>query len=382
MVRRIRQAAAAVAMLTGAVAASAMLSLGTRAAPAAGAAARQLAIVDALPKQRAARAAPERARSSYLLVYFKDETHSLYFATSPDGYTFTDVNGGEPVLSGRTIAEQKGIRDPHIARGPDGAFYMAMTDLHIFGQEEGLRAGKWERPEERYGWGNNRNLLLMKSRDLLHWTVARVNVSKLFPALADAGNAWAPETIYDPAKRQIMVYFTTRIGNGPNFMVASYADPAFKTLTTDPVRIFTHPDPKVNTIDADITRVGDRYRMFYVGHENPGGVFQASSDRIASGYTYRPGRVAPETLAHEAPNLWRRHGTDTWVLMYDVFGAKPNNMGFAETTDFRTFRPLGRFNDPGSPMRTTNFSSPKHGAVIAITPDEAQRLTGYFAHAH
>lgn len=367
-----------VALLTGTVATAAMLPPLMRDDPAAGTA-RQLAIVQGLAGRPTVRPAPESARSSYLLVYFKDETHSLYFATSPDGYTFTDVNGGEPVLSGRAIAEQKGVRDPHIALGPDGAFYMAMTDLHIFGREEGLRAGKWERPEERYGWGNNRNLILMKSRDLLHWTVARVNVSKLFPALADAGNAWAPEMIYDPSKRRMMVYFSTRIGNGPNFMVASYADPAFTTLTTEPVRIFTHPDLKVSTIDADITRVGDTYRMFYVGHENPGGVFQASSDRIASGYTYRPGRVAPETLAHEAPNLWRRHGTDTWVLMYDVFGAKPNNMGFAETTDFRTFRPLGRFNDPGSPMRTTNFTSPKHGAVIAITPQEAQRLAAYFA---
>jgi len=374
---------AAAALLTAGVgaAATAMLFPTRVAPPAEAVAVRRLAIVDALTGQPAVRAAPERARSSYLMVYFKDETHSLYFATSPDGYTFTDVNGGEPVLSGRAVAEQKGVRDPHLARGPDGAFYLAMTDLHIFGREEGLRAGKWERPEARYGWGNNRNLILMKSRDLLHWTVARVNVGTLFPALADAGNAWAPETIYDPAARRMMVYFTTRIGNGPNFMVASYADPAFTTLTTAPRRIFTHPDATVNTIDADITRVGDRYRMFYVGHENPGGVFQASSDRIASGYAYEPGRVAPETLAHEAPNLWRRHGTDTWVLMYDVFGAKPNNMAFAETTDFRTFRPLGRFNEPGSRMRTTNFTAPKHGAVIAVTPQEVARLSAYFARA-
>jgi len=66
------------------------------------------------------------------------------------------------------------------------------------------------------------------------------------------------------------------------------------------------------------------------------------------------------------------------VLMYDVFGAKPNNMGFAETTDFKTFRNIGRFNDPGSTMKTTNFTAPKHGTVMAITPEEAERLRGYF----
>jgi predicted GH43/DUF377 family glycosyl hydrolase len=162
-------------------------------------------------------------------------------------------------------------------------------------------------------------------------------------------------------------------------MIGSYADPAFTTLTSEPVRLLTHPDPKISTIDADITRVGDQYRMFYVGHENPGGIFQAVSKTIGSGYVYEPGRVAPETLAHEAPNLWRRHGTDTYVLMYDVFGAKPNNMGFAETKDFKTFTKIGRFNDPGSQMKTTNFTSPKHGSVMPITPAEANELKAYFA---
>ncbi|MEJ8629737.1 hypothetical protein P0F65_07545 [Sphingomonas sp. I4] len=46
------------------------------------------------------------------MSFFTDEDHSLHFATSRDGYSFTDVNGGKAVLSGRDIAEQKGIRDP------------------------------------------------------------------------------------------------------------------------------------------------------------------------------------------------------------------------------------------------------------------------------
>jgi hypothetical protein len=65
--------------------------------------------------------------------------------------------------------------------------------------------------------------------------------------------------------------------------------------------------------------------------------------------------------------------------MYDVFGAKPNNMGFAETKDFKTFTKIGRFNDPGSRMKTTNFTSPKHGSVMPITSQEAERLEAYFA---
>lgn len=69
----------------------------------------------------------EKDMSAYLMVFHKDEDHGLHMAISPDGYTFTALNEGKPVIAGDTIAEQKGIRDPHIFRGPDGAFYLSMT---------------------------------------------------------------------------------------------------------------------------------------------------------------------------------------------------------------------------------------------------------------
>ena len=63
-------------------------------------------------------------------------------------------------------------------RGPDGAFYLAMTDLHIYAREAGYRETQWERDGEKYGWGNNRALVLMRSTDLIHWT-DRTSVSTL-----------------------------------------------------------------------------------------------------------------------------------------------------------------------------------------------------------
>jgi hypothetical protein len=52
-------------------------------------------------------------------------------------------------------------------RGPDNAFYMAMTDLHIFAQRERHRNTEWQRDGGKYGWGNNRALVLIKSTDLI-----------------------------------------------------------------------------------------------------------------------------------------------------------------------------------------------------------------------
>ena len=316
---------------------------------------------------------------AYLMSYFKDETHSLYFATSLDGFTFTDVNDGNPVFLGKDLAEQKGVRDPHIIRGPDGAFYLSMTDLHIFAQREGLRDTEWERPGELYSWGNNRALIFMKSYDLIHWTHSIVHVGELFSDFADMGCAWAPQTIYDPEVGSMMVYFTTRIGNGPNFMVYSYADDAFTTLTTKPVQILYYPRSEVNTIDADITKVGDTYHMYYVAHEPPGGIRHATSKYINRDYLYEPGRVDSGVAACEAPNLWYRRDTDSYVLMYDIFGLHPNNMGFSETKDFKNYKDVGRFNEEGSPMKATNFSGPKHGSVMSITLEERGRIHQYFS---
>jgi len=81
-------------------------------------------------------------------------------------------------------------------------------------------------------------------------------------------------------------------------------------------------------------------------------------------------RVDPETRACEAPNLFKRLGTDTYVLMYDAYGS--GNMGFAETTDFVTYKNLGLFN--AGAIKGTNFNGPKHGAVTHLTFDELKSL--------
>ena len=76
------------------------------------------------------------------------------------------------------------------------------------------------------------------------------------------------------------------------------------------------------------------------------------------------------------PNLFKRLGTDTYVLMYDVYGARPNNMGFSETTDFINYNDIGHFNE--GVMKGTNFERPKHGAVTYLTLDELKAITKHW----
>lgn len=318
----------------------------------------------------------EKDISAYLMVFHKDETHGLHMAISRDGYTFTALNDGKPVIAGDTIALQKGIRDPHVFRGPDGAFYLAMTDLHIYAQREGFRSTEWERDGNEYGWGNNRGLVLMKSWDLIHWKRVNIRFDLLSAGLSEIGCVWAPEVAYDDKKSKLMIYFTMRYKKEANKLYYVYVNDDFDTIESIPQILFEYPDEKVSAIDGDITKVGDKYRLFYVSHDGEAGIKQAVSSRINGDYEYDARWYDWEPKACEAPNVWKRIGEDKWVLMYDVYGINPHNFGFVETSDFVNFTDLGRFNE--GRMKTTNFSSPKHGAVIHLTGEEADKLEEYW----
>ena len=316
---------------------------------------------------------------AYLMVYHKDADHSLHMALSRDGYSWKAVNSDRPVVSGDTIAQQRGIRDPHIYRAPDGTFYIAATDLHIFAKQKGYRDTDWERDGKLYGWGNNRGLVLMKSNDLINWTHTVARIDETFPEkFGDLGCAWAPETIFDPEKGKLMVYFTIRpTGTGKTRLYYSYANDDFTALETEPQLLFDYPDDDVQILDADIIPTADgRYCMTYCSQENPGGIKIALSDHINRDYVYQPQQIDSENGACEAPTMYKIIGEDKWLLMYDIFSIRPHNFGFMETTDFRNFRPLGHFGD--GPTTRDGFSEQKHGAVTHITEEEARRLEEYW----
>ena len=320
----------------------------------------------------------EKDMAAYLMVFHQDEDHCLHAAISRDGYTFTALNDGKPIIAGDTIADQKGIRDPHIYRGPDGGFYLAMTDLHIYAQRDGYRDTEWERDGKTYGWGNNRGLVLMKSFDLIHWTRTNIRFDQMSKEFAQIGCAWAPETVYDPVTGRMMIYFTMRFGTEQNRLYYVYVNQDFNRIESIPQILFEYPSG-ASAIDGDITPIWNEerqkmeYHLFYVAHESGSGIKQAVSDRI---YRFDPRWIDFEPVACEAPNVWKRIGEDKWVLMYDIFGINPHNFGFVETSDFVHFKNLGRFNE--GVMKTTNFRSPKHGAVIHLTQEEADRLENYW----
>lgn len=348
----------------------------------------------------------EDEMGAYVMVYHKDCDHSLHMALSPDGYNWTALNDDKPVISGDTIAMQHGIRDPHIFRGPDGGFYLAMTDLNIWGSKEAAereghkdvpvyRNTEWERDGAKYGWGNNRGLVLMKSFDLIHWTRTNLDFSRLLCPTgvtdmhghpvpwSEVGCVWAPETVYDHEAGKLLVHFTTRMKTGVTMIYYVYMNDDFTEMLSEPKLLFEAPMnkdgvPQYGVIDSDIIKVGETYHLFYVSHQGIATVKHATSRCITEPYVMDDKYDDGEPQGHEAPNCWKRTGKDEWVVMFDNYCRRPHNFGFVETGDFQTFRTIGYFGEEGSPMQRTNFEAQKHAAVAPLTVKEAKALTKYW----
>lgn len=350
---------------------------------------------NAIAKRNAVSEKNEKQMKGYIMVYHKDADHGLHMAYSFDGYKWTALNEDRPIMAGDTIAEQKGIRDPHIFRSPKGGFCVAMTDLHVFGMKEGYRTTQWERDGRKYLWGNNRGLVLLKSFDMIHWKRTNLDFSKLTCPTGmkdpdgtpipwnEVGCVWAPEMVWDETEQKIMIHFTTRFKNGKNCIYYAYMNDDFTELISEPKLLFSAPMdengyPSYNVIDSDIIKVGDTYHMFSVGHDKKEPIKHATASNITGPYTMDNKYNDGENRAHEAPNCWKRIGKQEWVVMFDNFAVNPHNFGFVETTDFEHFTPIGYFDQEGGKMSRTNFAEQKHGAVISVTKKELKQLIKYW----
>jgi hypothetical protein len=222
----------------------------------------------------------------------------------------------------------------------------------------------------------------MKSFDLIHWTRTNLDFS-ILPKQDDmnwqeVGCVWAPETVFDDETGQLMIHFTIREGKGMNKIYYAYVNNDYNALMSQPKLLAEAPNQAYNIIDSDIIKVGDTYHLFYVSHEKGATPKHATAQKITGPYTFDDTYQDGERQGHEAPNCWKRLNSDTYVVMYDNYHRRPMNFGFVETKDFFTYKPIGYFDAPASPMKRTNFSEQKHGAVTYITEAEAQRLEKYW----
>ena len=170
--------------------------------------------------------------AGYLFAYFEgggDQNlmEQLRFAVSEDAQNWYALNGNRPIIASDSISESGGIRDPHILRGEDGCYYIVATDMHTY--------------DPKQGWGANPGIVLLKSKDLVNWTHAKINLAKDWSKnFGDAYWVWAPQTIYDRKARKYMIYFTLQRNDRKTLITYyAYANKDFTAFESEPKVLFS-----------------------------------------------------------------------------------------------------------------------------------------------
>lgn len=298
---------------------------------------------------------------AFLFTYFtgnRPEQEQICYALSEDGYNYTLLNQGYPVIKSDSIAFTQCVRDPHILRGEDGkTFYMVATDM-----------------KSSLGWASNRGLVMMKSTDLIHWTHSVVNIPTRFTDWMNVTRVWAPETIYDHKTGKYMVFFSMLTDDGKckfDKIFYCYANKDFTDLETEPVYMF---DNGSATIDGDIVynEADQLYHLFYKS-EAHGGILQATAKSLTaepgqplgSQWTKLDGHVEVCKKAVEGVGVCKSLDGQSWVVMYDCYGS--GHYQFCKSADLKTFEWV-------ADTKTRGAFTPRHGTIMPITQEEKDRL--------
>ncbi|MFF0269937.1 glycoside hydrolase family 43 protein [Kribbella sp. NPDC004536] len=303
----------------------------------------------------------------YLYAHFKRESadgEQIYFALSDgnDPLRFHDLNDGRPVL--RSTAGERGVRDPHIVRSPDGSrFYLIATDLRLYDNLD------WDR-HQRHG---SRSIMVWESADLVNWDAGRL----VEVAPPEAGNTWAPEAVWDPEQDAYLVHWSSTLYDDPGHLGQSYNRIMY--ATTRDFREFSEPrvwiDRGWQTIDTTVIEHDSVYYRFLKDERSRGGgaplgksVFSETSTSLTAA-EWKPlseGIGLGAITQGEGPLVYKSNTEDKWYLWIDEFTKDRRYVPF-ETTDLAAgwWTPSEDYTLPADPC---------HGVVLPVTAEEYDRL--------
>ena len=305
--------------------------------------------------------------NSYLFVYFpSNDNENIYYALSGDGYTYYPLNKDKRVIAADSCAKMGGLRDPHILRGEDGWFYMAVTDMKC-----------------SLGWNSNRGVVLMRSKDLIHWSHATIHFPTRYAGKmwAKVTRVWAPQTIWDPnydngdgTYGRYMVYFSLVTSDGSipyDKVYYCYANDDFTDFIGEPRYFY---DRGAATIDMDIV-YNESDSLYHAIYKNDvtNGIAQVTAKRLTpeegqpdgSQWENPTGNLQQTSVAVEGGGLFKLINQDKWILMYDCYTS--GYYQFCSTTDFQTFNFVKN-------TTTSGAFTPRHGTVIPLTQAETEAL--------
>ncbi|WP_112265634.1 glycoside hydrolase family 43 protein [Lentzea terrae] len=308
--------------------------------------------------------------TGYLMAHFTGETaigEQIYLAHSKDGLHWNDLNHGAPALL--STVGTKGVRDPAIVRSPNGdRYWIIATDLRI------ASGTSWSDAANR----GSTSLVVWESTDLVNWSAPRLlNVAG---AISGAGDAWAPEAIFDPATGDYVVYWATNatLNGVKKHRIYSVRTRDFRTISA-PALYIDRPGNQ-GIIDTQIvespTSVGGfrYYRASADGH-----ITIEGSNTILGSWT-RIGDLSHMGISNgatggnvvEGPMWMPFNGRNEWALWLDQFATGRGYMpitstNLGSTNNFRTVSDYAL----GSTRK-------RHGGIMSLTAAEESRVLGKY----
>lgn len=272
-------------------------------------------------------------KKMYLFSTFREPaTEGLYLAFSLDGYHWDDLGG--PFLKPE-VGNQKVMRDPSVAQGPDGTFHLVWTS-------------SWK-GDLGYGYAS--------TKDFIHWSKER-----FIPVMAydtSTVNVWAPELFYDDENKDFIIVWASTIPfkfekgqeeerNNHRLYYTTTRD----FMTFSETRLFF--DPGFSVIDAVIVKRGKKdYILVFKDNTRP-----FRNIKVAFGES----PIGPWTNISEPFTAFKTEGPTVtrvgkdYLIYYDSYGNA--KYGAAKTSDFIKFEDV-----------STLISLPKghkHGTVFIV----------------
>jgi hypothetical protein len=269
----------------------------------------------------------------YLFSSFREPaTEGLYLASSEDGYHWEDLGG--PYLRPE-VGQQKVMRDPSVAQGPDGTFHMVWTS----------------------SWKADLGFGYASTKDFIHWSPER-----FIPVMTHdttTVNVWAPELSYDEDRKVFIIVWASTIPfkfekgeeeerNNHRLYYTTTKD--FKSFSKTKLYF----DPHFSVIDAILLKRGKKdYVLVHKDNTRPNRNIRVSFGTSPLG----PWSKSSEPFTpfkSEGPTI-AKVGTD-YLIYYDAYG--DFRYGAAKTSYFKKFEDVsGQISLP---------KGHKHGTIFMV----------------
>lgn len=248
----------------------------------------------------------------YMFTSFHEPANEgLRFLYSKNGVDWDSIPG---VWLKPEVGMQRIMRDPSIARTPDGIYHLVWTS----------------------SWKGDKGFGYASSRDLVHWSEERI-----IPVMADEPstvNVWAPEIFYDEYSRQCIIVWASCIpGRFEKGMEAEDNNHRLYYTTTRDFKTFSKAellyDPGFSAIDAVILKRKKRdYVMVLKDNTRPERNLKVAFSQSALG-PYTPASKPFTDSFIEGPAV-EKVGKD-YLIYFDVYHKKI--YGAMRTRDFVHF---------------------------------------------